>query len=272
MVDDERADGPASDEGTEPEEAQDAAPAEQDARPGARQQQRRSRSTLARSERRRRASRKASRRQWYVGIGGGTIALMLIAGLFLPSLGGLSRHIVPTDEADNTPLAGTALPVQPGGEIEIGAAHDAYSTQPPTSGPGYADAAPWGVHAAQIDDETVVRNLAMGAVVFNSNLGSEEQQADLRQLIESLPGYPGCYILHPYEGIPAGSVTMTAWGWTQNVTGADPFLIQTFADDHVNQGPQFLGPSCGAPPPAETPEEAPTPEEATPTGDAQQGE
>lgn len=248
--DDERTDGPAP----------DGAQAEPEPRIEPRQRQA-SRRTVARDDRRRRSARKSSRRRWLIGIGGGTVALMLIAGLFLPSVNFGST--IALDQGDDTPLAGTAVPVQPGDTIAPGASHDAYSTQPPTSGPRYAEPAPWGVHDTQIDDETVVRNLEVGAVVFNYNLESEAEVADLRQLVEGLPGYPGCYVVHPYAGVPRGSVTLTAWGWTQQVAGVDSFLIRTFAADHVNAGPQFLGPSCGAPP------ATPTPDAATPTAGTQ---
>lgn len=238
--DDERTDGPA------PEEAEEAASGEPHIEPVVRPQRQASHRTVARDDRRRRSARKSSGRRWLIGIGGGTIAAMLIAGLFLPSVNFGST--IALDQGDDAPLSGTAVPVQPGDTIEPGVSHDAYSTQPPTSGPRYADPAPWGAHAAQIDDETVVRNLEMGAVVFNYNLESEAEIADLRQLVEALPGYPGCYLLQPYAGVPSGSVTLTAWGWTQQVAGVDLFLIQTFANDHVNAGPQFIDLACGASP------------------------
>ncbi len=256
--DDERADDSA------PEEAPEAAEAEPRVRPGPRPERLASRRTTARDERRRRSARKTSRRRWLIGIGGGAIALMLIAGLFLPSVNFGSTTAL--DQGDDAPLSGTEVTVQLGDTIEPGAAHDDYSTLPPTSGPRYAELAPWGVHDTQIADETVVRNLEVGAVVFNYNLESEAEVTDLRQLVEALPGYPGCYVVHPYDGVPAGSVTLTAWGWTQQVAGVDRFLIQTFADDHVNAGPQFLGLSCGALP------ATPTPDTATPTADTPQGE
>ena len=258
--DDERTDDPA------PEEAEEAATAEPHIEPVVRPERLASRRTIARDDRRRRSARKGSRRRWVIGIGGGSIALMLIAGLFLPSVN--LRSTTALDQGDDAPLAGTAVPIQLGDTIEPGASHDAYSTQPPTSGPRYAEPAPWGVHEAQIADETVVRNLEVGAVVFNYNLESEAEVTDLRQLVEALPGYPGCYVVHPYAGVPAGSVTLTAWGWTQQVAGVDRFLIQTFATDHLNDGPQHLDLSCGAPPATPTPEL----EQATPTADAQQGE
>ena len=253
--DDDRTDGPA------PEEAQaEERPGPSPSAAAGRPHQQPSRQTIARDERRRRAGRRTSRRRWFFGIGGGTIALMLITGLFLPSLprGGTTT----SGQADDAPRSGTEVPVQLGDIIEPGAGHDDYETLPPTSGPRYATPAPWGVHAAQIDDETVVRNLEVGAVVFNHNLESEAELSDLRLFVEALPGYPGCYVAHPYAAVPAGSVTLTAWGWTQEVAGVDRFLMETFVDDHVNQGPQFVGLSCGALPAAPTPDQATSPDDA----------
>ena len=256
--DDDRTDGPA------PEKAQGPA-AQPDVRRAPEPQRQASRRTIARDERRRRSGRKTSRRRWFYGIGGGTIALALITGLFLPSLPGLGTT-VSADPVDDTPLSGTDVGVQPGDIIGLDAAHDDYSTLPPTSGPRYAEPAPWGVHDAQIDDETVVRNLAVGAVVFNYNLESEAEVSDLRAFVESLPGYPACYVVHPYAAVPSGSVTLTSWGWTQEVAGVDRFLMETFVNDHVNLGAQFLDPSCGAPP------AVPTPDAATSPADTEQGE
>ena len=254
-------------DGPEPEEVQDEAAAEAPARPSPRPPRGPSRRTVTRDERRRRSARKTSRRRWFFGLGGGVIALMLIAGLFLPSVGNLGRSTVPADSPDEGPLSGTDVPVQPGEIIEPGADHVAYSTLPPTSGPRYAEPASWGVHEAQVDDETIVRNLEVGAVVFNHSLESEAEVADLRQFVEAQPGYPGCYVVQPYAGVTPGSVTLTAWGWTQEVAGVDRFLMQTFIDDHVNQGPQFLDLTCGAPPAAPT--AVPTPDAATSPADTQ---
>ena len=265
--DDERTDDPAPDEAQpEPDRGQEEAAAKPDVRPAPRPPRPPSRRTIARDDRRRRSARKGSRRRWLFGIGGGTIAIMLILGLFLPSVRGLGGTTRTTNPEDDAPRSGTAVAVQPGETIEPGTSHGGYSTLPPTSGPRYAEPAPWGVHDTQIADETVVRNLQVGAVVFNYNLESEAEVTDLRQLVEALPGYPSCYLVHPYAGVPTGSVTLTAWGWTQEVAGVDRFLLQTFADDHLNQGAEYLGPSCGALP------ATPTPDEATSPADTEQGE
>ena len=127
--------------------------------------------------------------------GGLIIALALITGLALPSFG-----VTPTPiEPGTRETAGTQLAIQEGGLLEPGETAE-YDTSPPTSGPSWAEAAAWGVHEEQAADEAVVRNLRNGAVVFNYRLSSESQRTELQAFVESLPGFPDCYVLHPHAG------------------------------------------------------------------------
>ena len=186
-------------------------------------------------------------------IGGSAIALALIAGLVLPSVGGLG---VPdaTDRPpaeDRGPLTGTETDIQPG------------ATSPPTSGAIQESAVAWGVHEEQVPDEVIVRNLEQGAVVFNHSLVEESDVADLQAFVEGLQGYPGCYVVHPYPGVPDGSVTLTSWGWTHTVELSDETAMDAFVEDHRNQAPLFIDNACGYSPPAPaptTPDDAPAAE------------
>lgn len=199
-------------------------------------------------------------------IGGSAIALALIAGLVLPSVGGLG---VPdaTDRppAENRgPLIGTEVDIQPGELIEPGE-DVAYTTTPPTSGPRLERAAAWGVHEEQVPDEVIVRNLEQGAVVFNHGLVEESDLADLQAFVEGLQGYPGCYVVHPYQGVPDGSVTLTSWGWTHTAELSDTTAMDDFVIDHRNQAPLFIDNACGyspAAPAPTTPDDAPAAESA----------
>ena len=84
--------------------------------------------------RRRRSVARKARRRLLLGIGGGAIALALILGLIIPSIGNIAT---PTSDGANTgnlPSVGTQTGVQDGGVIEPGAEHEPYATLPPTSG------------------------------------------------------------------------------------------------------------------------------------------
>ena len=118
------------------------------------------------------------------------VALALIAGLALPSIGVGTTGDLPVSERE---LSGTLVDEQPHEIIEPGADAD-YSTSPPTSGPSYDEPVEWGIHTKQIADESIVRNLQYGAVVFNHSLTREEDIADLHGYAEALFGFPACYV------------------------------------------------------------------------------
>lgn len=201
-----------------------------------------SRRTVARQERRERSLAKRARRRRFFMAGGLLIALMLITGLALPSFG-----VNPTPTAPETrETAGTQVAIQEGDLLEPGETAE-YDTSPPTSGPSWAEAAAWGVHEQQAADEAVVRNLRNGGIVFNHNL-SGDQRAELQTLVESLPGYPDCYVLQPHADVSEGEIELTAWGWLDRLTPGEVDAMRNFADDHRANtlDAESRGESCGA--------------------------
>ncbi|MDA1036090.1 MAG: DUF3105 domain-containing protein [Chloroflexi bacterium] len=205
-----------------------------------------SKQTLAREERRRRSEARKARRKLLYGIGGGFIAAALILGLVLPSTGNLANPSSNSESAQGaTPSVGTPQPIQAASVIESGAAHDAYETSPPTSGPRFAEGVEWGVYDSQQPMEAIVRNLEEGGVVVHHNLSDPAQIDDLRTFIEAQPGYPGCFVMQPY-GLDPGVVTITSWGWVDSYDAVDRAALQGFIEDHRNVGPLFLGNTCGA--------------------------
>lgn len=201
-----------------------------------------SRRTAAREERRSRAaSRRARKRRLYM-VGGLVISLALIAGLTLPLFGIVNQT---TDVPQAQPRAGTQLAIQDGDTLEPGATAD-YDTDPPTSGPSWAEGADWGVQTEQQPNEAVVRNLRNGAVVFNYALADETAVADLRAFVEGLDGYPDCYVMQPHSAVPEGAVSLAAWGWTTTAAPGDTAAMQAFVDSHHASGPDSPdGGGCG---------------------------
>ena len=203
-----------------------------------------SRRTAAREERRSRAaSRRARKRRFYM-VGGLVISLALIAGLTLPLFGIVNQT---TDVPQAQPRAGTQLAIQDGDALEPGATAE-YDTDPPTSGPSWAEGAPWGVQTEQQPNEAVVRNLRNGAIVFNYALADESAIADLQAFVERLDGYPDCYVMQPHSAVPEGAVSLAAWGWTTEppVAPDDTAAMQAFVDSHRANGPDSPdGGGCG---------------------------
>mgnify|MGYP001181186595 CR=1 FL=1 len=209
-----------------------------------------SKQTITRGARRHRSETRKARKRLLYGIGGGLIALALITGLVLPSVGPLGSGDSSTNSSPTAngaaPSVGTFMPIQSGEVIVEGAIHDGYSSLPPTSGPRYANAVEWGSYDEQQPDEAVVRNLEEGGIVVNHNLTDSSEIENLRSFIEKQPGYPGCFLLQPYLSLPSGSVTITSWGWRDSYSSVDRGALQNFIEDHRNAAPLYMGTTCGA--------------------------
>ncbi len=215
-----------------------------------------SRRTVSREQRRRRSESRRNRKRRFYLAGGSVIALALIAGLLVPSLAPTAgAPAVSETQPTPTAFAGTEAEIQPGGE------------SPPTSGPRGAEPADWGFHAEQAPDESVVGSLEAGGIAFNYGAVEESAFAEFRSFVESLPGYPGCYVAHPYSGVADGEATLTAWGWTRTVEIGDTDAMDAFVAAHRNNGPLFIDGACGAGAPDSA---APTPDAATaaPSGES----
>lgn len=204
-----------------------------------------SKRTISREDRRRRSEAKKSRKRRFYMAGGGAIALALIAGLVLPSVGGGGVAREPAaNPVEAAVSVGTPVEIQTGDLVDDGT-EITYSTYPPTSGPRLAQGAEWGLHATQLPDEAIVRNLEQGAVIFNHNLTDAADLETLNSYVEGLPGYPGCYVVHAYAQVPQGSVTLTSWGWTETVKPSNRDAMESFVAQHRNKGPSFLDSTCG---------------------------
>lgn len=203
-----------------------------------------SRNTIARQERRLRSDAKKTRKRRLYTAGGSLIALALIAGLVLPSIGGGSGSSSPgNQDVVVKEREGTEVEIQVG-EVIADTSSTIYATTPPTSGPRLEQPSDWGVHVEQIPDGQAVRNLEYGAVIFNHGLAGEDLDK-LSEFAKAQQGYPGCFIVHPHPAIKPGQVIMTSWGWLHEVRAENQESMQKFVDDHRNKGPLFVDNACG---------------------------
>jgi len=218
-------------------------------------QQRRlgSRRTQNRTDRRHRAQGRRTRRNLYIGFGGGAVALALIAGLFLPSVQ-LFNGGSPNPDPSGTPTPTSDIPTpEPVGTFfeSLGQEHvgegtsPEYNSTPPTSGPHYITPSDWGVHESQQPDGAVVHNLEHGGINVNYNSKDDTEIAALRTFLEGQVTFPGCFVLHPYADIAEGSVALTSWQWLKEFDGVDTAGMQEFINAHINRAPEHLGLDCG---------------------------
>jgi len=104
--------------------------------------------------------------------------------------------------------------------------HDAYNSDPPTSGPHLPYIAPWGVHTRPIQRELQVHNLEDGGVLVQYNCECPELVAKLRDLVGT---YDKQVILAPYPDMKS-PIALTAWTRIETLPAFDAARIRRFIE------------------------------------------
>lgn len=111
-----------------------------------------------------------------------------------------------------------------------------YETNPPTSGPHFAQPAPWGSYRETVEPETLVHNLEHGGIVIHyKNLSDSEVDA-LDSLVDS---YQNGVISNPNDSIDA-NVALASWTRAMECDEYSAEAIQGYIEQYCNQGPEKL--------------------------------
>jgi len=105
-----------------------------------------------------------------LGIAVAVFSLLLFGGIILVDRG---------KNATGEPLMGTFFESQGQAHIAVGAAHDPYNSNPPTSGPHYAEPADWGVYDRELPDEQLIHNLEHGHVWLSYRDPNDQEAIDM---------------------------------------------------------------------------------------------
>jgi hypothetical protein len=162
-------------------------------------------------------------------IGGGLLALAIVVGLVL---------LVQSNTAlANAP--GERVPIQGADHIQPGTSHEPYNSDPPTSGPHYAESLPAGFYDAPQPDEALVHNLEHGHVWITFDCSKladcEGTKQKIRQLVGSYNGWK--VVASPRQNRDA-AIGLSAWGWLQKLDAYDEPAIRRFIDAWRNRGPE----------------------------------
>jgi hypothetical protein len=104
--------------------------------------------------------------------------------------------------------------------------HEAYNSDPPTSGPHLPYIAPWGVHTRPIPRELQVHNLEDAGVMVQYNCECPDVVAKLRDIVNS---YDRHVILAPYPGMKS-RIALTAWTRIETMDTVDEGRVRRFID------------------------------------------
>jgi hypothetical protein len=124
-------------------------------------------------------------------------------------------------------LPGTKMPDQ--GNLHIATettAHEAYNSDPPTSGPHLPYIAPWGIHTRPIARELQVHNLEDGGVMVQYNCDCPDVVAKLRDIVTKHDHF---VILAPHPEMKS-RVALTAWTRIETMDQLDESRVRRFID------------------------------------------
>lgn len=123
------------------------------------------------------------------------------------------------------------------GSIHIarGKSHPAYNSNPPTSGPHWADVAGAGIKDETVPDELVLHSMEHGAAVvwYREGLG----QAEIDKIKEAFYASSGKKIMLPRKDLDV-PVALTSWGYLLKLQTIDEAKIKEFIETNNDRAPE----------------------------------
>ena len=122
--------------------------------------------------------------------------------------------------------------------VAVGASHDPYNSNPPTSGPHYAEPADEGFYGAPIPDERVVHNLEHGDVwiAYRPNLPD-----NVKDMLRDIAKKYDKVIITPRDANDF-DISVVAWGRLDSFNLDNGILdrerAENFIKRYVNNGPE----------------------------------
>lgn len=138
--------------------------------------------------------------------------------------------------------------------IAQGAKHNAYNSDPASSGPHYADSSaptPWGVYTQEVPQEVFIHNEEHGGVIISYK---PDLPADQLKKLQALFAPP--YSNTQFKPIKAiitprskntHAIELASWTWTLNLDQYDEATITKFYLQHVGKSPEATAGPNNAP-------------------------
>lgn len=180
-----------------------------------------------------------NRRGKYVAVGAAAVLVAGVAIAFAVTRGGGSGTAKSGDVAKSLAAAGCTFKTYPNlGQQHVSSltAKVDYNSFPPTSGPHYAEPAPWNFYDSPIDSQVRgVHNLEHGGVVVQ--WGSGVPAATVEQLRGFWQASPNGMLMAPLARL-GDKIAMTAWTHLAACRRFDEAAFKAFRDAYRAKGPE----------------------------------
>jgi hypothetical protein len=131
-----------------------------------------------------------------------------------------------------------AIPIQGRGHIAVGSEHEAYNSNPPSSGPHYAETAVHGFYEKDeiVPDENIVHNLEHGDIWISYHPRISDS------VLDTLRGFADSRIVIAPRAANEFDIGLAAWGRIDTLSIENDLVpterIKDFISRYINRGPE----------------------------------
>lgn len=140
----------------------------------------------------------------------------------------------PPEEDASAALPGDFFPEIGRSHLAAGQAFDAYTSNPPTSGPHAPSPAAWGISENPIAKETLVHNMEHGGVLvlYNCPDGCDDVTSQLEDYVSERLGRGDFLVMAPFPGMDS-RIALVSWTRLDTFDELDIDRVDRFADAHL---------------------------------------
>lgn len=134
------------------------------------------------------------------------------------------------------PLIGEVMASQGANHIPNDTKADYYNSNPPTSGPHYADSAPAGIYDKEVPDGNLLHSMEHGAVIlWHKSDISASDSAKLKSIFNESSVSKKIMVPRDSLDVP---IALTSWGRLLKLQTIDKDQIKTFMETNEDRGPE----------------------------------
>lgn len=163
------------------------------------------------------------------GIGLLTLVI-IVGGVWLSSKEGIKNQ-----KKLSKPLMGEKMADLGAQHVARGKDHPPYNSNPPTSGPHWAEVAGPGIKTESVSDELVLHSMEHGAAVVWYREGLEQVEID--KIKEAFLGASGKKIMLARKDLDV-PVALTSWGYLLKLQTIDEAKIKEFIETNNDRAPE----------------------------------
>lgn len=132
-------------------------------------------------------------------------------------------------------LIGEAIAIQGANHVPEGTKED-YNSNPPTSGPHYANSQPAGIYDKPVPDGNLIHSMEHGAVIlwYKPDLPASDS-AKLKSIFNDASASKKIIVPRDSLDVP---VALTSWGRLLKLQTIDENQIKTFMETNEDRGPE----------------------------------